>query len=268
MGIVNTTPDSFSDGGLFLDYGDAFAQVERLASEGADIIDIGGESTRPGAVRPSLDEEMARTIPVIRSAKESPELGNIELSIDTMRSEVARAAIAAGVNYVNDVSGGKADPKILKVMAENPQVQYILMHWRAHSSEAGAHANYQDVVREVKAELEAAIENAMAAGVSAEQIIIDPGIGFSKDAVHNWDLLAGLPRLELLGFPILIGASRKRFLGELLNRVSATDRDDASVALTAILASSGIWGVRTHTVRAHKDAIAVAHRLLGAADAI
>ena len=221
-------------------------------SEGVEIIDVGGESTKPGADRITQAEEVARVIPVINelAKKVTP------ISIDTTRASVAEQAIKLGVSYVNDVSGGLADPEMYKLIAKHPKVQYIIMHWRAHSKTMQDHAIYKDVVKEVKEELEARIEDAIKAGVNPDQIIIDPGLGFAKLPEHNWELLRNIDRIALLGYPILIGASRKRFLGELTGSSNPDDREAASIAVTAMVAKQGVWGVRTHSVRPHRDAIA------------
>jgi len=253
MGILNVTPDSFADGGEHFVFEDAMKHGRLLIEDGADIIDVGGESTRPGAERVSLEDELDRVIPVITELRE---LGAI-VSVDTMRSEVAQAAIGAGATIVNDVSGGLADPLMAKVIAGSPQIQYIAMHWRGHSKEMQSLAHYDDVVREVKEELDERISELLKAGIAPEQLIIDPGIGFSKDAEQNWTLLRSVERLQLLGYPVLIGASRKRFLGELIGADQPKDRDHASLAITADLARREVWGVRTHTVKPHRDAIEV-----------
>ncbi len=254
MGILNVTPDSFADGGLHFSTESAIARGEVMALEGVDIIDIGGESTRPGAERVSQGEELARVAPVIEGLRKL----NRPISIDTTRSEVAKAAIKLGATYVNDVSGGLADEKMYKLIAANPEINYIIMHWRSHSKTMQEHAVYQDVVKEVRDELEERINSALDAGVNPEQIIIDPGIGFSKTAEHNWELLKNLDRFSLLGYPVLVGASRKRFLGEDLK---PEERESASIALTAVVAKQGVWAVRTHSVKPHLDAIAVVESL-------
>ena len=256
MGILNVTPDSFADGGRHFTFADAIARAEIMIEEEVDIIDVGGESTRPGALRVDEEEELKRVIPVI---EEITKLGAV-VSVDTMRSNVAKAAIKAGARYVNDVSGGLADPKMSSVIASNSQVQYIGMHWRGHSENMAELARYNDVVSDVRRELATRTEVLVTEGVDPDQIIIDPGLGFSKEPEHNWALLKGLDRIALLGFPLLIGASRKRFLGELLGGVPTDDREFATIAVTAILAREGVWGVRTHSVKAHKDAIKVVER--------
>jgi dihydropteroate synthase len=257
MGILNVTPDSFADGGKHFDFESAITRAKEMIAEGVDIIDVGGESTRPGAERVSEDEEKDRVIPVVT---ELVELGAV-VSIDTMRASTAQAAIGAGATYVNDVSGGLADPEMAKLIVKNPAVQYVVMHWRAHSATMQDAAVYEDVVVEVKQELDDRVTALLAAGVNPEQLILDPGIGFAKNAEHNWELLRNLDRLALLGYPLLVGASRKRFIGELLGANSPDDREFASVALTTQLAQAGIWGVRTHSVKPHRDAIAVVEEL-------
>ena len=257
MGILNVTPDSFADGGEHFTFEAAMKHGRALIDEGADIIDVGGESTRPGAERVSLEDELDRVIPVITELRE---LGCV-VSVDTMRSEVAKAAIGAGATIVNDVSGGLADPLMAKAIAASPQIQYIAMHWRGHSKEIQNLTSYDDVVREVKDELDDRVSELLKAGVAPEQIILDPGIGFAKDAEHNWTLLRNLERLQLLGYPLLVGVSRKRFLGELIGANKPKDRDDATLAITSDLARREIWAVRTHTVKPHRDAIEVIEEL-------
>jgi dihydropteroate synthase len=206
MGIVNVTPDSFSDGGRFLDATAAVEHGLRLVRQGADLIDVGGESTRPGAARVSAEEEMRRVVPVVRALSES----GARVSVDTMRAAVAAAAVGAGATVVNDVSGGLADPAMLPFLAE-ADVPCVLMHWRAHSRVMQQHAVYGCVVEEVRGELARRLDAALVAGVRPERIVLDPGLGFAKAGGHNWSVLAGLPRLMTLGFPLLVGASRKRF---------------------------------------------------------
>ena len=247
MGILNVTPDSFSDGGDFNSFEAAVAHGLAMIAEGADIIDIGGESTRPGAVRISEEEELARVIPVI---KELSQHGAV-ISIDTMRSGVARAAVAAGATYVNDVSGGLADPEMHQVVAELG-TKYILMHWRGHSIDMNSKAIYSDVVEEVKAELMDQEGKAIAAGIEKEKIILDPGIGFAKESDHNWDLIHRITEIVDLGYPVLVGASRKRFLGG----ESPLDREEATLKITEDLLDTGIWGVRVHSVALHREVIA------------
>ena len=256
MGILNVTPDSFADGGRHFTISDALKRAEEMIAEGVDIIDVGGESTKPGAERVTEAEELERVIPVITELAKK----DVAISIDTTRANVAKEAIKLGAHYVNDVSGGLADPKMYSVIAEHPQVQYIIMHWRAHSKNMQELAQYKDVVKEVKEELEARIDSAIEAGVNPEQIIIDPGLGFSKMPEHNWELLKNLDRIALLGYPILVGASRKRFLGELTGATNPDDREAASIAVTAMVAKLNVWGVRTHSVKPHRDAIATVER--------
>lgn len=257
MGILNVTPDSFADGGKHYNFESAIIRAKEMLNEGVDIIDVGGESTRPGAERVSEEVERERVIPVIT---ELAEMG-ATISIDTMHAGTAEAAIGMGATYVNDVSGGLADPDMAKLLARNPNVQYVLMHWRGHSKNMNDLAKYDDVVSEVKQELDDRVISMLKAGLSEEQIILDPGIGFAKLPIHNWDVLKGIDRLSLLGYPILVGASRKRFIGELLGANSPDDRESATVALTTLLAERGIWGVRTHSVKPHRDAIAVVEEM-------
>ncbi|MFT4216925.1 MAG: dihydropteroate synthase [Micropruina sp.] len=256
MGIVNVTPDSFSDGGDFATPSAAIARGRQLLAEGADLVDVGGESTRPGAARVPVDEELRRVLPVVAELAAEGAV----VSIDTTRADVARAAVDAGASLVNDVSGGLGDPAMLITVAELG-VHYVAMHWRGQSDVMQQLTHYDDVVRDVARELAGRRVAALAAGIAPERLILDPGLGFAKTPDANWTLLAHLDRLAALGQPLLIGASRKRFLGELLDGREPVLRDDASVALTALLARQGVWAVRTHTARAHADAIAVASRL-------
>ncbi|MEV0195497.1 dihydropteroate synthase [Nonomuraea sp. NPDC050691] len=258
MGVVNVTPDSFSDGGLWFGEEAAVRHGLELVDEGADIVDVGGESTRPGAARVSLEEELARVVPVIRELSAR----GVAVSVDTMRAEVARAAVEAGARLVNDVSGGLADPDMPRVVADTG-VPYVVMHWRGHSADMETRAVYADVVTEVREELAKRVDLVLAEGVSEEQIVLDPGLGFAKTADHNWALLAGMPRLAELGYPLLIGASRKRFLGRLLAGDDGAPRpfsrsDDATVAVTALAARAGAWCVRVHKVAPNADAVRVA----------
>jgi dihydropteroate synthase len=246
MGILNVTPDSFSDGGQFDSSTAAVARGLEMVAEGADIIDIGGESTRPGAQRTSQEKELKRTIPVIKALAEQ----GVVVSIDTMRAEVARAAVEAGATYINDVSGGIADAEMHRTAAELG-VNYILMHWRGHSLDMNTKATYSDVVAEVKAELSQQIIKALTAGITPEKLLIDPGLGFAKDTDHNWELLKRIDEIVDLGYPVLIGASRKRFLGG----DSPLERDEATLDVTKGLIGKGIWGVRVHVVAAHKEVI-------------
>ncbi len=256
MGIVNVTPDSFSDGGDFLSARAAIDRGRQLLADGADLIDVGGESTRPGAERVPVDEELRRVLPVVT---ELARAGAV-VSIDTTRAEVAAAAVAAGAALVNDVSGGLADSAMLSTVA-GLGVSYVAMHWRGHSAVMQQLTHYDDVVRDVAAELAERRDAALAAGIPRENLALDPGLGFAKSPEANWTLLAGLDELAALGQPLLVGASRKRFLGDLLDGREPRQRDDASVALTTLLAQRGVWAVRTHTARPHADAVAVVARL-------
>lgn len=261
MGVVNVTPDSFSDGGLFAEPEAAISHGLLLVAQGADLVDIGGESTRPGATRPLVAEELGRVIPVISGLAAH----GVRVSVDTMRAEVAAAALAAGALLVNDVSGGLADPEILDVVAA-AGAPYVAMHWRAHAAVMQQRASYDDVVREVLAELSDRVEAALSAGVRADRLAVDPGLGFAKTADHNWELLQHLDQLDRgLGLPLLVGCSRKSFLGSLLAGPDGAprpvlDREDANVALTTIAALAGVWAVRVHEVRASVDAIRVVGR--------
>jgi dihydropteroate synthase len=247
MGILNVTPDSFSDGGDFASFESAVAHGLAMLAEGADIIDIGGESTRPGAQRITEEEELSRVIPVVR---ELIKHGAV-ISIDTMRSGVARAAVEAGATYINDVSGGLADAQMHHVAADLG-TKYILMHWRGHSVDMNSKAIYSDVVKEVKAELMEQVSKALAAGIAKEKIILDPGIGFAKESEHNWNLIHRITEIVDLGYPVLVGASRKRFLGG----DSPLEREEATLKITEGLLTTGIWGVRVHSVAPHKEVIA------------
>jgi dihydropteroate synthase len=260
MGILNVTPDSFSDGGDFLNLDSAVDHGLQLIADGADLVDVGGESTRPGAQRVKAEVELGRVIPVIERLCAA----GVPVSVDTMWAEVARAAVQAGAVLVNDVSGGLADPDMLTTVA-GLDASYLAMHWRGHSSDMQQLASYTDVVVEVRDELALRVAAATRAGIGRDRLIIDPGLGFAKTSAHNWELLQRLDELAELELPILIGASRKRFFGELLRDAHGLrpprGRDDATTALTAVLATKGIWGVRTHTVGPHRDAIAVAGML-------
>lgn len=260
MGIVNVTPDSFSDGGEWLEPDRAIARGRRLAAEGAHIIDVGGESTRPGSGRTPVTDELDRVLPVVEALAGD----GLWVSVDTMRAEVARRSIDAGAKMINDVSGGLADEEMLPTVAR-AGAAYVAMHWRAHSSDMYAAARYADVVTDVRDELGARAGAARAAGIAADNLVLDPGIGFAKTAAHNWQLLRRLDAMAELGYPLLIGVSRKGFLGSLLGDEHGVrppkQRDAATAAVTALLAERGVWGVRTHTVRDQLDAIAVASRL-------
>lgn len=264
MGVVNVTPDSFSDGGRWAEPQEAIAHGRALLAEGADILDVGGESTRPGATRPLVAEELDRVVPVIRALAAEGAV----VSVDTMRAEVAVAALAAGATIVNDVSGGLADPQILAVVAA-AQATYVAMHWRAHSDTMRDFAVYDapgGVVQAVCDELQERRAVIEAAGVAPERIVLDPGLGFAKRPEHNWELLIGIERLLTLGLPLLVGASRKSFLGALLVDAEGSPRpvdarESANAALTLHLAAAGVWGIRVHDVRASRDVLRVAARL-------
>jgi dihydropteroate synthase len=246
MGILNVTPDSFADGGRHNDFDAALSRGLEMIVEGVDIIDIGGESTRPGTDRVSEEEEIARTIPVITELAKH----GATISIDTMRASTAEAAINAGASIVNDVSGGLADNAMLQTAARL-KVPYIAMHWRGHSKEMNSKAIYGDVVAEVIAELNERIAAALEAGIDKDKIIIDPGIGFAKDAEHNWAIIDSIEKFVDLGYPVLVGASRKRFLGG----ESPDEREQATIELTKRLGATGVWAVRVHSVKPHKEVL-------------
>ncbi len=261
MGVVNVTPDSFSDGGEWFTPDAALEHGLALLAEGADIVDVGGESTRPGARRPTVDEESRRVLPVVRALADHGAC----VSVDTMRAAVAEAALEAGASLVNDVSGGRADPRMLQLIAD-AHVPYVCMHWRGHAADMQSRALYRDVVAEVVAELGEQLRAAERAGIDPSKVVLDPGFGFAKTGEHNWELLGRLDELGELNRPLLLGVSRKAFLGHLLSDPDgrprpAMERDDATTALTTLVASKGVWGVRVHAVRPSRDAIAVAHRL-------
>ncbi|MFT3876766.1 MAG: dihydropteroate synthase [Propioniciclava sp.] len=260
MGVLNVTPDSFSDGGRWVDADAAVAHGLALVAQGADIIDVGGESTRPDAGRVDADTELRRVLPVVTALAEH----GVAVSIDTMRASVAAAAIEAGARWVNDVSGGLADPAMLPVVAER-EASYIAMHWRGHSRAMAERAVYDDVVAAVCDELGRRRDAALGAGIAPGRLVLDPGIGFAKNAAHNWAVLRGWDAFEALGFPLLLAVSRKRFLGALLAEGEAPrppeQRDVATAHLSGVFAARGVWGVRVHDVRASADAIAVADRL-------
>lgn len=257
MGVLNVTADSFSDGGRFLQVDRAIEHGLQMHRLGADLVDVGGESTRPGAERVAPDVEIARVVPVIGALTAE----GITTSIDTMRASVARAAVEAGCAIINDVSGGLADPE-MNPTAADLDVPYILMHWRAHSRDMQTFAQYDDVVEDVLSELLTRVDDALAAGVRREQIIIDPGLGFAKTADHNWALLRALDRFVDTGYPVLVAASRKSFLGSLLAEDGAPrppqNREDATTAISTLSAFGGAWAVRSHDVRASLDAVRVA----------
>lgn len=256
MGIVNVTPDSFSDGGRWFDEDAAVAHGLELVEQGADLVDVGGESTRPGAHRPDEDEELRRVVPVVRRLCAQ----GVVVSVDTMRARVAAASLEVGAAVINDVSGGLAEPQIASVVAGG-DTPFVVMHWRGHSTQMYAAASYDDVVGEVCAELEERVEVLLAAGLGEHQLVLDPGIGFAKTAEHNWELLAGLERVVALDRPVLLGTSRKGFLGRVGRGVGAerppTQRDTATAVTTALAARTGVWAVRVHDVVGSVDALDV-----------
>ncbi|MDP7738364.1 dihydropteroate synthase [Mycobacterium paragordonae] len=265
MGVLNVTDDSFSDGGRYLDADGAVEHGLALAADGADIIDVGGESTRPGATRVGPEAETARVVPVVKQLAAQ----GITVSIDTMHAQVARAALENGAHIVNDVSGGRADPAMAPLLAE-AGVPWVLMHWRQVSADHPHRVpDYGDVVSDVRADLLASVDDAVAAGVDPAKLLIDPGLGFAKTGQHNWALLRGLPQLVATGFPVLVGASRKRFLGSLLAGPDGTPRpadgrETATAVISALAALHGVWGVRVHDVRASVDACKVVDAWQGA----
>ncbi len=260
MGVVNVTPDSFSDGGVYATTTSAVQRGLALVSDGADIVDVGGESTRPGAARVDAEAELARVVPVVAALAEA----GVVVSVDTTRAAVAEAAIAAGAAIVNDVSGGLADPDLVKVVAA-ADLPYVVMHWRAHSDVMREHATYDDVVADVARELRERVDAVAAAGVDVSKMVLDPGLGFAKDATHNLTLLANLADLLDLGRPLLVGASRKSFLGELLGGRDVDDREDATQAVTAVAALAGAWAVRVHEARPAADAVRTVAAILARA---
>lgn len=257
IGVLNATPDSFSDGGAHPDVASTIEHGVRLHARGADLVDVGGESTRPGAGRIEAAEEVDRVLPVIRGLVGA----GIPVCVDTTRAVVAQAALEAGAVLVNDVSGGLADPAMLPLVAA-ARVPYVLMHWRGPSADMADRAHYDDVVDEVRTELAQRLAVAEEAGVVRERVILDPGLGFAKTAAHNWELLRRLPELHDLGRPLLIGGSRKAFLGALLAHGDTprpvAEREDATTALSALAAAAGAWAVRVHAPGATRDAVAVA----------
>ncbi|GGG28736.1 dihydropteroate synthase [Rhodococcoides trifolii] len=258
MGIVNVTPDSFSDGGKHVDPRRAVEHAQRMIADGADLVDVGGESTRPGAVRVDADEEQRRVLPVVRDLVAS----RVAVSVDTMRARTAAAALEAGAVVINDVSGGLADPDMSAVVAGSGAT-YVVTHWRGHSAEMVTLAHYDDVVGDVCSDLLRRVDELVAAGVDGAQIILDPGLGFAKRVEHDWRLLASLHRIVELGFPVLVGASRKSFLGEITRKPDGTvdppaDRDVTTAAVTALAVAAGVAVVRVHDVAANLRAVACA----------
>jgi len=267
MGVINITPDSFSDGGQFLDSGEAINHALELVREGANIIDLGGESTRPGALRVKIDEEQARVLPVIEALMQNAEFkaSGAIISIDTMNAQTAALAVAAGAKIVNDVSGGLADEQMFAEL-KNLNCKFIVSHWRGFSETMDSLNNYTSVAKDVAQELIERVAKAESAGISRDRLIIDPGLGFAKDIAQNWHLVARLDELEKLGLPILVGASRKRFLAGALEPqdaagVSNQRRDLATAVLTALLLQRKLWGVRVHNVATTLDAIKVVEAL-------
>ena len=265
MGVVNVTPDSFSDGGLYADAASAIAHGQQLLADGADILDVGGESTRPGATRPLVEEELDRVVPVITALAAD----GATVSVDTMRHQVAAAALAAGASIVNDVSGGLADPEILRVVADSGAT-YVAMHWRAHADHMTDFATYDNpggVVAAVRDELAERVDGGAGRRESRRSgWCSTPGWGSPSTATHNWQLLADLGPIKALGYPLLVGASRKSFLGTLLadadgNPRPVDGREDATTALSVVLAGEGVWGLRVHDVRSTRDALRVLHAL-------
>jgi dihydropteroate synthase len=261
MGVVNVTPDSFSDGGTWFAPAAALEHGLALVAEGADVVDVGGESTRPGAERPTPAEELRRVLPTV----EGLVAAGACVSVDTMRAEVAGAAVGAGARLVNDVSGGRADPAMFETVA-GLGVAYVCMHWRGHARAMQGRATYDDVVTDVARELSEQVTLARAAGIGDDRLVVDAGFGFAKTGEHNWELLDRFDELATLGLPQLVGVSRKSFLGSLLSAQDGSPRppqgrDDATVALTTVLAQQGVWGVRVHAVRANRDAVEVVRRL-------
>jgi len=255
VGVLNVTPDSFSDGGRYTDLGTAVAHGLWLAAEGATLVDVGGESTRPGAERVPAETELSRVLPVITRLAE----GGVAVSVDTMRADVAAKCVEAGATVVNDVSGGLADPQMLRTVASLGCV-YVAMHWRAPSATMNQHAMYDDVVADVVNELLDRVKAAVVAGIEPDRLVLDPGLGFAKTADQSWDVLRGVEAIHGIGLPVLWGASRKGMLDQVAPG-GPEARDDASVAITTWLATHGAWGVRTHTVAPHLAAVAVATRL-------
>ncbi|OII64083.1 dihydropteroate synthase [Streptomyces sp. CC53] len=265
MGVVNVTPDSFSDGGRWFDTTAAIKHGLELVAQGADLIDVGGESTRPGATRVDEEEELRRVVPVVRGLASE----GVTLSVDTMRAGVAHKAVEAGAALVNDVSGGQADPDMIATVAATG-VPFVVMHWRGFSENMNSLAVYDDVVTDVLGELRTRLEAVTAGGIAPENLIVDPGLGFAKQAHHDLALLARLDALRALGHPLLVAASRKRFLGRVLaggddhTPPPARERDAATAAVSAIAAHEGAWAVRVHDVRATADAVRVARAIEGA----
>lgn len=258
VGVLNVTPDSFSDGGRYYELDDALAHAREMSERGADLVDVGGESTRPGSDRVPAEVETQRVLPAIKTLAAD----GLALSVDTTRAAVAEAGLEAGACVINDVSGGRADPNMVNVAAA-AKVPFVLMHWRGHSKNMDSLASYADVVTEVRDELGRQVDAALTAGVDAGDIVLDPGLGFAKQPEHNWSLLCHLDALHALGLPVLVGASRKRFLGALFpgehgEPRGPDGREQATAAVSALAANAGVWGVRVHEVGASLDAVTVA----------
>ena len=267
MGVLNLTPDSFSDGGRFDSVEAGLAQAKLMVEQGANIIDVGGESTRPGADRVPLEVEQQRVLPMIEAivAADWFAASDVKISIDTMNSSTAVKAVAAGASIVNDVSGGLADPNMHRAVA-GTDAKYVVSHWRGFSKDMNTYAEYEDVAKDVAAELAEQVAVAVANGIARDRIVIDPGLGFSKDQAQNWQLVARLDELDKLGLPVLVGASRKRFIAGVLDaeagaEVSNERRDVATAVLTALIMQRRLWGVRVHNVQATADAMAMVEAL-------
>jgi dihydropteroate synthase len=256
FGVLNVTPDSFSDGGLWHSPDSALEHARAMVADGADVIDVGGESTRPGAARIDDGEERQRVEPIIRALVSE----GISVSLDTMRADTARLGINLGIDYINDVSGGLSDPAMLGVVAES-DVSYIAMHWRGESDVMDGNASYGDVTRDVLTELRARIDAALGAGVAPGRLWIDPGLGFAKTPDHNWQLLRDLNQFVALGYPVLVGASRKRFLSPFGE--APTDRDQATAIISVLSAEAGVAAVRVHDVARTTEALRVRHSWWG-----
>ncbi len=259
FGVLNVTPDSFSDGGRFVDAGAAIARGRELIRIGADVIDVGGESTRPGAERVSPSEELDRVLPVVEALVAT----GLRVSVDTMRAATAQAAINAGASFINDVSGGLADPEMAAVVAAAPEdVTYIAMHWRGHSDHMDSLTDYDDLVTDVITELGHRVNELEQAGIHRDRIVIDPGCGFAKNAEQNWEVLANLGRFHTLELPVMVGVSRKRFLAEVLpDGADVLERDLPTAVISALAAERGAWAVRVHDVAGTVAALEVAARL-------
>ncbi|WP_049798170.1 dihydropteroate synthase [Aeromicrobium massiliense] len=261
MGVVNVTPDSFSDGGRFFDQSRAIGRGRTLVEDGADLVDVGGESTRPGADRVPEDEELRRVVPVVR---ELADAGHV-VSVDTTRVRVAERALEAGAQLINDVSGGRAEPDMLRLAADS-EVPIVIMHWRQHAATMQRHTDYDDLVADVVTELSQQVDAAVAAGVALDRVVVDPGLGFSKTGDQNWELLGHLDAFVDLDLPVLVAASRKGFLGDLLAQGGEPprprDRDDATAAISTYSALAGAWAVRVHDAKSSASAVRVAARLI------